>query len=631
MGVSIDEPTYAHRTPCDLVMKGGVASGIVYPGAIAELSKRYQFHGVGGSSAGAIGALGAAAAELGRYRRGDDSSFEQVDSLARELTEKDDIIAGFFQPSPSTRPIFDAVVALGDAGIGRRATVLGKAAVAHRAALPRFPAGALIGAITTALPGALFLIPAAGQANAGGPFDVLILVAIALLALLGVVVGATLGVLYQAQRSFRVDVRDNFWGMCSGLSQPEYEGTLGLTDWMDQLTEQLAAPTPGDEPVTFGDLWYADSPDEYTRGEHPAASPSSRAINLQVITTCLSDGQPYRFPFQPAEDDRQQFYFRSDEMRKLFPARIVAWLEAHPPEGIGRVDDYRPLPNPADLPILMAARLSLSFPALLSAVPLYRRDVNGEFRLCWFSDGGIASNFPIHFFDSPVPRWPTLAISLAGAPEQPCSDEDWRDHPEICQERSIWLASQRQTKLDNVSDFGMAIFNTARNWSDNTQADLPGYRDRIIYVGMNPGEGGLNLNMPQVIRQRLSDRGALAGAQIRDRFHLPDGDDVRPTMLWDLHRWTRFRSSMSVIQRFLGAFHRGYGFPDARPTYDELMEQGIDGKQPYQWRDTDHLKRALDATADLDAVATNWNDGGNPEFGVGAPKPAPEIRIRPRI
>ena len=32
----------------------------------------------------------------------------------------------------------------------------------------------------------------------------------------------------------------------------------------------------------------------------------------------------------------------------------------------------------------------------------------------WFSDGGISSNFPVHFFDSPVPTRPTFAIDLTG-------------------------------------------------------------------------------------------------------------------------------------------------------------------------------------------------------------------------
>src|ERR671910_1955772 len=51
---------------CDLVMKGGITSGIVYPLAACELTRQYRFRSIGGSSAGAIGAAMVAAAEYGR-------------------------------------------------------------------------------------------------------------------------------------------------------------------------------------------------------------------------------------------------------------------------------------------------------------------------------------------------------------------------------------------------------------------------------------------------------------------------------------------------------------------------------------------------------------------------------------
>src|SRR4029077_18943429 len=70
-------------------------------------------------------------------------------------------------------------------------------------------------------------------------------------------------------------------------------------------------------------------------------------------------------------------------------------------------------------PILLGARMSLSFPILLSAVPLYaanfeREPKEGKYPLeaCWFSDGGLTSNFPIHFFDAPLPLRPTFGIDL---------------------------------------------------------------------------------------------------------------------------------------------------------------------------------------------------------------------------
>jgi len=74
--------------PCDLVMKGGVTSGIVYPAVIERLARERRLHSIGGTSAGAIGAVMAAAAE---YRRqtsstaGDHVGFAALKGLAEEL------------------------------------------------------------------------------------------------------------------------------------------------------------------------------------------------------------------------------------------------------------------------------------------------------------------------------------------------------------------------------------------------------------------------------------------------------------------------------------------------------------------------------------------------------------------
>ena len=44
----------AWRNPplsCDIVMKGGITSGVVYPGAVVKLARRYRFRSIGGASA----------------------------------------------------------------------------------------------------------------------------------------------------------------------------------------------------------------------------------------------------------------------------------------------------------------------------------------------------------------------------------------------------------------------------------------------------------------------------------------------------------------------------------------------------------------------------------------------------
>src|SRR5438270_1478912 len=59
---------------CDFVMRGGITSGVVYPSAILRIAQHFRLKSIGGTSAGAIAAAVAAAAEFRRSCRGDGGS-----------------------------------------------------------------------------------------------------------------------------------------------------------------------------------------------------------------------------------------------------------------------------------------------------------------------------------------------------------------------------------------------------------------------------------------------------------------------------------------------------------------------------------------------------------------------------
>src|SRR4051812_48408139 len=109
----------------------------------------------------------------------------------------------------------------------------------------------------------------------------------------------------------------------------------------------------------------------------------------------------------------------------------TTWKRAYQSSSVVPPPTFFFLPPAEDLPVAFAARLSLSFPVLISAVPLYSikvdafsRRVEGtrlrlevaDLKKNWFSDGGICSNFPIHFFDHWLPTRPTFGISLGEMP-----------------------------------------------------------------------------------------------------------------------------------------------------------------------------------------------------------------------
>ena len=94
---------------CDVVMKGGITSGVVYPLAVAELATEYRFKNIGGASAGAIAAGIAAAAELAR----DDGGFVRMAAIPDEISHN---LLSLFQPHPPLRPLFEMLLAT----LGRR-------------------------------------------------------------------------------------------------------------------------------------------------------------------------------------------------------------------------------------------------------------------------------------------------------------------------------------------------------------------------------------------------------------------------------------------------------------------------------------------------------------------------------
>ena len=108
---------------CDLVMKGGITSGVVYPFAILELSTAYRFKNIGGTSAGAIAAAVTAAAEY-RRRHGSMSGFDNLRSLPADLGKSvgsKSRLLSLFQPSAATARLFNALLStLNRGSTGRR-------------------------------------------------------------------------------------------------------------------------------------------------------------------------------------------------------------------------------------------------------------------------------------------------------------------------------------------------------------------------------------------------------------------------------------------------------------------------------------------------------------------------------
>jgi predicted acylesterase/phospholipase RssA len=509
---------------CDLVMKGGITSGIVYPRAVLELSREYRFANIGGTSAGAIAAAVTAAAELRRQRDGSSAGFETIGRLPSWMGENVDgrsRLVGLFEPSGAAGPLLEAALAYVEAK-GSRVQALLRAILR---AFPRF------GSITACIGFVLVLIAAMAAAGAWGQSRVVgISMLLVIVALVAVTLAATL--LASIVEALLVAVRTlpaQGYGICSGMK---------LTEWLAQEIDSVAGVT--EKPVTFGDLRAAK-------------------IHLEVMTTNLTHGRPHRLPLES-----RHYSFDAAEMRRLFPERIVQWMIDHAEEP--KKGELHPLPI-EELPIVVAARMSLSFPILLSAVPLWavdhgRRAATGTPERCWFSDGGITSNFPVHFFDAPLPRWPTFAINLAPRTARYHAPGQRTYMPR----GNVGGLLEWWEPFDTLAGFVTAIVGTMQNWRDNMLLRLPGQRDRIAHVLLAPDEGGLNLSMDPATIEDMAKRGAEAGRLFRERFD------------WRNHQWVRYLSFMSAFEDALEGWERGFdeelvGGTEPLPSYKISAEQ----------------------------------------------------------
>jgi hypothetical protein len=635
---------------CDIVMKGGITSGVVYPLAAWKLSERFVFKNIGGTSAGAIAAAAAAAAELTRERGG----FDRLRALPGFLTGLSPEGTGsnllaFFQPEPTTRRLFRICLAGLGGGAGGIAAVGGRVLLVYAWAT-------LLGAA----PALIFL--ALAWSRTEGPFFWLCLLLSVVLLVGGVLLAAAGALVLDVGRA----LPGNFYGLCSGMSadfaeigeQPPAGRAKPLTYWLTEYLNEFLERSPNSVPLRFGELWGMADPK------------APRQINLEMMTTCLTHGRPYRLPFRDDDDVRENrlFYFRKDEFERLFPKSVVDWMIENPNAvrnpGTKKHDEevarraalaaigFYPLPAPADLPVVVAVRMSLSFPVLLSAIPLHAvdwsRDPNGlNPERCWFSDGGVCSNFPIHFFDSPIPRWPTFSINLKEKPRGARTDDLLQ--PEMVRSNSSFiqenwnrfeskeelddtgtLRQQAKSGLGRLAGLAGAFITTMQNWSDNTQSRLPGFRDRIAHVGLTPEEGGLNLNMPAKRINDLTARGEAAGAAFIARF-APSPENTE--MNWDNHRWLRMRSCLASLETMLSRIDRACAEPQPGDTDLETWTANTppqSGAPGYDWASADQHRLALHLLAELRALAQLSREP-NPSLADKSPRPRPELRPRAQL
>jgi predicted acylesterase/phospholipase RssA len=694
---------------CDLVMKGGITSGVVYPELAYQLSRHYRFKNIGGTSAGAIAAGACAAAEYGR-QHGHATAFDQLKRLPTDLGEpvkpgNHSRLLSLFQPHPSLRPHFGVLLsALNQAArpavVGMLMRMLANHLLAVAAVLI-FSAALLSPLLAPPASGPVaFALALAALAVAGlavhwatlyadsppqlafAAIWMATLVACGLVAFVGVSLGwrlvfVTLSVAGGALITWALlagvvalrflvtlvrGLHQNGYGLCSGrtMEDPANAGAAlpGLTDWLTTYFDDLAGVSGQDHPLTFGDLW----------GGADRHAPD--AVNLEVMTSAVSQQMIYGIPFR---DGVPTLYYEPAELQRLFPARVTEWIgrladEAEKAEGKGMRADggeaagatirnahgrvLRPFPRGADLPVVVAVRMSLSFPLLLSAIPLYAVDFTlkanqeeaarvraavaaGEAAQAllsatriWFSDGGIGSNMPLHMFDALLPGHPTFAVNLkAEHPDNPITEPETgeneggriflsKDNRSGAQRH--WAPQKDDEALGGLLGFLCGIVNTMQNWRDEIQFPYPGFKDRIVQISLRATEGGLNLDMPEPVIGALGEAGGMAAQRLIDRFH-PEGAEAGAG--WANHRSVRLRTFLGSMQPGSAALQPTIATGDWADVAKKCTRYTVAEQKLAQ--------AFLSELGQLGALGQM--DGQKVSLEPGAPKPLAQIRITPKI
>jgi predicted acylesterase/phospholipase RssA len=605
---------------CDVVMEGGVTSGVVYPAFVARLAERFTLRSIGGTSVGAVAAIAAAAAQFKRNRvrkdgQGEDDGFHLLARLPGRLQES---VAGhtrlfsLFQPCAALRPHFRVIAAALNETNKAKAT-----GYLSFAMLWNFPLGAVLGAGMWLLG---FLI---SGSLLGGHWPRVPLAGIASALWFGLCmfVGALGGALVQAALSAWRGLRNNRCGICSGLRTGP-DNPPALTEWLHALVQDIAG-LPEDAPLTFGQLRTSEPP-----------------IELALMTTGLSELRAHRLPHSSAD-----LVFRASELSELFPPAIVDWMKArshHTRHGARTVallarlnaagEDYYFMPDPDDLPLVVAARMSLSFPVLLQAVPMFRLralpvHADGvDLLRVWFSDGGLTSNFPIHFFDDILPTRPTFGVTLQDDLEEsdPFAARVSLPSNNNAGVTAAYVPVDDTDGRPSLPRFAGAILRTIRTWRDEALKRTPGYRDRVVQIRHTKREGGLNLNMTRAAIDVMSRSGEEAARQVIERFLNPAEKENG----WLNHRWVRMRSTAAVLQETFAPLAEAWHDARLAPSYEALwLAHGVDALPAYQLSKTSRTA----GFALWERIVTLPQQLAPAELSAHAPRPQPELVIAPRL
>jgi len=406
----------------------------------------------------------------------------------------------------------------------------------------------------------------------------------------------------------------------------------------------------------------------------------AKKISLMMMTSNLSQSRPYVIPFE-----NNKFIFNRNEFARLFPDYVLKHLieKSYQSDRVMLPNGYYFLPPSDELPVTVALRMSLSFPVLISAVPLYTvrltafaRNKKGgmlqlkedDLLLNWFSDGGISSNFPIQFFDSWLPSRPTFGIKLESLP--PEAIRDGREVSRNVKAEYISVTADEAESETGVED-GKTKTPTPANAEDDDLSDtvyLPKANAPLtaswkpLTTKPSPTGKGVPLSLTKFVwaifetAQNFRDNMQSALPSYRERIVqirlsedegglnlMMPGEVVDNVMRkgqlaaeviqthfnFDHHQWVRFLVLMGQLE--VNLMQLKEILSDDNPAFDleKLMADQLkkENRYPYK-RNKTWCDNAQSRVTGLRKVIAEWE---NSLFAEEVPKPEPALRVTPEI
>ena len=360
----------------------------------------------------------------------------------------------------------------------------------------------------------------------------------------------------------------------------------------------------------------------------------------------------------PLVDEGPRLFFRRAEWSRFFPEALVNAVmdvskaytpaSASDPDAGADTDGLFEVPA-GDMPIAIAARMSLSFPLLFSCVPVHAIDYEPlrgkrQMRAALMTDGGLCTNFPIHLFDAAHPRWPTFGLMLSRRLQNFDNEPVWLPQFHLEGRADSWIrnvpgAEEAGAPRPGLGGLLVGMLMTTLDWSDNLISRLPSVRNRVLRMALKPGEGQLNIAMPgERILDMAHKYGTLGGEMLTCRFLRPDG---KPSVAWQEHVYVRAMNQLHALREHLRGYTDAVKAAGHGKTIADVLTQAKTQRplghrrdrfpdaagRPLTNQQAAALQKAVDAVSSLEQVLEQTR----PDSGPYQPVPVARLRLRSRI